>query len=62
MSAQVLVDIEEAPGEKIGIGVEPVINKGSTSKETVLAKLLATFILAKVDAGAMLDKKKGGAK
>lgn len=62
MSAQVLVDIEEAPGEKIGIGVEPVLNKGSTSKEKVLAKLLATFILAKVDAGAMLDKKEGGAK
>ena len=62
MSAQVLVYIEEAPGEKIGIGVEPVLNKGSTSKEKVLANLLATFIQAKVEEGAMLDKKEGGAK
>ena len=63
MSAQVLVYIEEAPGAKIGIVAEPVITKGSTEKETVLAKLLATFIMAKVEEGAMLDRQKeGGAK
>lgn len=62
MSAQVLVDIEEAQGEKIGIGVEPVITNRSTSKETVLAKLLATFIQANIEKGAVLDKQEGGAK
>ena len=62
MSAQVLVDIEEAPGKNIGIGVEPVITNRSTNKETVLANLLATFIQANIEKGAALDKQKGGAK
>ena len=62
MSAQVLVDIEEVTCETISIGVEPIIAKGSTNKETVLANLLARFIQAKVEEGAMLDKQEGGAK
>ena len=63
MSAQVLVDIKEAPGEMMDIEAQPVITKYSTPREIAIAKLVVALVDSKINEAAALDKQeKGGAK